>query len=96
MWHQSVHTIVSSLPPVIGGSLEQKQRRSLLERELPTSPAGVVETSDGFERVGLWNSQGAWDSEDGGQTQEVTEKQGWGQQQMGEEREKEKGSQISA
>lgn len=53
VWYKSIHSVVPSFPPVVRGSLVKKQRCALLEGKLPTSPAGVVEPSDGFDWVGL-------------------------------------------
>lgn len=51
--HQSVHSVMPPLPPVIRRSLVEEQRSSLLEGQLAAGPAAVVEAGHGFERVGL-------------------------------------------
>lgn len=51
--HQTVHSVVLPLPPVVGGSLEQQERGALFERQLPTRAARVVELGDGFDRFRL-------------------------------------------
>lgn len=54
MRDQAVHAVVASLPPVLGRTVIQEQRGSLLEGELPGSAAHVVEFGDGLDLLNLW------------------------------------------
>lgn len=54
MRDQAVHAIVASLPPVLGGTVIQKQRSSLFERKLSGSATHVVKFGDGLDLLNLW------------------------------------------
>lgn len=54
MRDQAVHAIVASLPPVLGRTVIQEQRGSLLKREFPGRAAHVVEFGDGLDLLNLW------------------------------------------
>lgn len=45
---EAVHAVVTPLPPVLRGPQVQQERGSLLEGQLPRTPAHVVELGDGL------------------------------------------------
>lgn len=47
--HQTIHSVVPPLPPVLRGSVEEHERGAFFERQLPTRAARVVELGDGFD-----------------------------------------------
>lgn len=53
MGDETVHAVVPSLPPVLGGSVVQQEGGSLLEGQLSGSPSHVVKLGDGFDLFNL-------------------------------------------
>lgn len=54
MRDQAIHSVVASLPPVLGRTVIQEQRGSLFERKLPGSATHVVKFGDGLDLLNLW------------------------------------------
>lgn len=57
VWNQPVHTVMSSLPPVLRSSQVEEQRRPLLEGQLSRTSAHVIKLGYRFDLLQLCNTK---------------------------------------
>lgn len=57
MGYETIHTIMTTFPPVFGGPVIQKKRSSFLEGQLTWGPTNVVKLCNSFNLLHFWKAE---------------------------------------